>query len=153
MGKAEVHTIEHILKVSMLIYNRLGSGFPAEWVTTNLTVAQLRVLLLLQANGQSRMSDIATEMSVTMPTATGIMDKLVNKGLAVRDTDPKDRRLVICRLSEGGRRQIGKLLLASRFKMQELLEELNITQLQEVSKMVDMLLKASRKVKEQTKSS
>jgi len=46
---------------------------------TDMTVAQLRVLLLLQTEGQSRMSSIAGTLGIAVSTATGIIDNLVKK--------------------------------------------------------------------------
>ena len=83
---------QYILRLSEEIYNELTPGVPPEWLSSDLTVAQLRVLLVLHTDGPGRMSSIASVIGVALSTATGIVDNLVRKGLVLRDADPQDRR-------------------------------------------------------------
>jgi hypothetical protein len=41
------------------IYKLIGPAVPEEWLSSDITVTQLRLLLVLQAFGPLRMSDIA----------------------------------------------------------------------------------------------
>lgn len=60
--------VQYILKLAEDIYNALTPDIPAEWLSSDLTVAQLRVLLVLQANGPSRMSAISSALDVALST-------------------------------------------------------------------------------------
>ncbi|MCD6216510.1 MarR family transcriptional regulator [bacterium] len=51
-----------------------------------------------------RMSDIAKRISSTMPTTTGIVNRLVERDLVVRGDDPNDRRVVTVKLTEKGKK-------------------------------------------------
>lgn len=62
-----------------------------------------RVLLLLARGGGRSMGEIATHSSLPAPTATRVVDRLVDSGLAVRRTDPVDRRRVLVHLAGQGR--------------------------------------------------
>jgi len=132
--------VEEILKISEDIYNAIPLDIPSEWLNSDLTVAQLRVLLVLQAQGPSRMSDIASVTGVTLPTATGVVDNLVRKAFVVRENDPQDRRLVICRLSPRGQELINKLWTSGRFQMENLLDGLEPEQLEKAREVAQMLL-------------
>ncbi len=48
------------------------------------------------------MREVAEFLQVPMSTATGIVDKLIERGLVVRDYSPEDRRIVIVSLSREG---------------------------------------------------
>ncbi|ANY05414.1 hypothetical protein AFB00_02795 [Pseudonocardia sp. HH130630-07] len=62
-----------------------------------------RVLLMLaRGNGRS-MGEVAGHTALPAPTATRIVDRLVEKKLAYRSADPLDRRRVLVHLSAEGR--------------------------------------------------
>lgn len=131
--------VRQILQRAEDIYNMLSPGIPAEWFSSDLTVAQLRVLLVLQSKGASRMSDIASILDVALSTATGIVDKLVRKDMVIREADPQDRRLVICRLSSSGQDIINRLWTSSQFQMERLLDGLDEEALKRAAEVAEML--------------
>lgn len=131
--------VHQILQRAEDIYDIFSPGIPVEWFSSDLTVAQLRVLLVLQSSGASRMSDIASILDVALPTATGIVDKLVKKELVTREADPQDRRLVICRLSDAGQDLINRLWTFGQFQMERLLEGLTDEELEKASEVAEML--------------
>jgi DNA-binding MarR family transcriptional regulator len=132
--------IKHILKLAEEIYIKLTPGFPAEWLSSDITVAQLRVLLVLQTEGPNRMSIIAVNIGTALSTATGIVDNLVKKGLVLRDIDPQDRRLVICRLTPEGQKLMNKIWALGRFQMKRLLDGLDLKQLGQAAQVAEFLL-------------
>ena len=131
--------VQQILKLSADIYNVLTPNIPAEWLSSDITVAQLRVLLVIYSAGPSRMSSIASELDVALSTATGVVDHLVKKGLVVREADPQDRRLVICRLSPTGQELINRLWTSGQFQMERLLDGLTLEQLEKAAEVAQML--------------
>lgn len=68
-----------------------------------ITWAHRKILLLVEANGPQKMSDIARQISVTMSGATAVVDKMVQGGLVTRELSPSDRRVVLIALSDRGR--------------------------------------------------
>ena len=76
--------VTQILKLSEDIFQAIKLSIPPEWLSSDMTVAQLRVLLLLHTEGPSRMSSIATTLGIAVSTATGIIDNLVKKDLVIR---------------------------------------------------------------------
>jgi DNA-binding MarR family transcriptional regulator len=105
-----------------------------------MTVAQLRILLLLHTDGPSRMSSIAAKLGIAVSTATGIIDNLVKKDLVGRGADPEDRRVVICFLSPPGRQIINSIWLQGQSQMEYLLNGLSREQLQKAKEVADFLL-------------
>ena len=67
-----------------------------ETVCHGLSVAQAYALRALHEEGPLAMGELASEQRVSVSTMTRVIDQLVRKGLAVRASDPSDRRL--CRV-------------------------------------------------------
>jgi len=139
MKQSEQELVKIILELSGNIFNAMSPDIPAEWLSIDLTLAQLRVLLVLKAQGPHRMSAIAAVLGIALPTATGIVDNLVRKGFAVREADPQDRRLVICKLSRQGQELINRLWTSGEFHIERLLEGLMPQQLEKAADVAQML--------------
>jgi DNA-binding MarR family transcriptional regulator len=131
--------IRHILKLAEDIYRLIKLSVPPEWLTSDLTVAQLRILLVLYTEGPSRMSSIASSIGIAVSTATGIVDNLVKKELLIRSDDPEDRRLVICALSPRGQETINRLWAMSQFQIENLLQGLSLEQLKKAAEVAEFL--------------
>jgi len=140
MKQNEETLVRHILETGTRIYSALNPAIRLEMLSSDITVAQLRTLLILLTDGASRMSHIASVLDVALSTATGIMDNLVRKELVVRETDPHDRRLVICKLSPGGQKLIGGLWRSGESQMERLLDGLTLEQLGKADEVAEMLL-------------
>lgn len=95
------------------------------WMDLDLTMSQLKLVLLIAANGGSRVGDLAHRLGVTPPTVTTSLDRLVNHGLVRRVDDPVDRRLVIARLTTQGTELLQRLHLHSGADMHECIAALD----------------------------
>lgn len=60
----------------------------------DLPVGQARVLGLLTLTGRRRVGELAEELGVRVPTITGIVDRLEERGLAARSRCEDDGRVV-----------------------------------------------------------
>jgi DNA-binding MarR family transcriptional regulator len=132
--------IRHILRLSEDIYRTIKLSVPREWLTSDMTVAQLRVLVLLYSEGPSQMGYIASSLEVAVSTTTGILDNLVRKGLVTRGADPEDRRLVICTLSPQGQESIKRMWTLGQSQIRGLLQGLSVEQLKKASEVAEFLL-------------
>jgi DNA-binding MarR family transcriptional regulator len=72
-----------------------------ERVEAGLSPQQYRILKLAGAGGE-RSARLAERLAVAKPTLTAIADSLVAAGLARREAEPGDRRVVRLRLTEAG---------------------------------------------------
>ncbi|MDZ7729371.1 MAG: MarR family transcriptional regulator [Dehalococcoidia bacterium] len=79
------------------------------WAELGLTTAQLRVLFLLRESPGVTAGELASRLSVTPPTISGIVDRLVKLGLVQREDDPNDRRLVRNHLTGEGEQRCSRL--------------------------------------------
>ncbi|MEV4357572.1 MarR family transcriptional regulator [Nonomuraea sp. NPDC049625] len=70
--------------------------------TSNLTMRQLHVIMLLALNGSASGQELAHHLGVSLGTVTGLVDRLVAHGLVTRHEDPHDRRVRRAELSPAG---------------------------------------------------
>jgi DNA-binding MarR family transcriptional regulator len=72
-----------------------------ERVDAGITPQQYRILKLIEAGGE-RSARLAERLAVAKPTLTAIADGLVAAGLAQREAEPGDRRVVRLCLTQAG---------------------------------------------------
>lgn len=122
--------VESILITSDKLFRKLLPTVPKELLSLDVTMPQLKIMLMLFIHGPMRMSDIASEMDVTLPTATSFIDRLAEKNYVVRESQPNDRRVVLCRLAEAGQKTVDGIWESGRKNTGKLLEELDVRKLQ-----------------------
>ena len=76
----------------------------------DLTIPQLRTLLLIHELGPRRMSEIGLQMGVGMPTVTSPVGKSEEKEMVRREHGTQDRRVVSCSATDYGRTEVGQVL-------------------------------------------
>ena len=96
--------VEHMERMQSHMRVRLAPV----WSGLDLTMPQAKTLFFL-ADEPRRMRGIAGRLGVEMPSATSMIDRLVNKGLVERRQDPVDRRAVVCSLTPAGRDAVEKV--------------------------------------------
>jgi DNA-binding MarR family transcriptional regulator len=75
----------------------------------DVTMPQMKVLMLLRENGALRVGVLARHLNVSTPTITGIVDRLVRQDLVKREDDPSDRRVVLNVLTAKGEQLMERL--------------------------------------------
>jgi DNA-binding MarR family transcriptional regulator len=103
------------------------------------------MLFLLFVDGHKRMSDLASDLGVTLATATGLVERMVEKGLVTRESQPDDRRVVLCRLSESGRTSVSRIWESAGNRMGELLKSLDTANLQSLSGALEAMLASAER--------
>ncbi len=116
--------IERISALHAALYRSIIASNPRPWIELDLTMQQLKVLLLLHFTGPHNVSTLAERLGVRLPTVTGVLDRLVEHGLIVRDHDRHDRRVVQVRLSPEGGRLIERLHSSNLAILTRLLQRL-----------------------------
>lgn len=140
--------IENILQLTDKAFREWLPMLPKEWLHIDLTTSQLKVVLLIFVSGPLRMSDIAHELGVSLATATGVVDRLVGRGMLIREGDPKDRRVVLCRLSDEGEKLISGVWQLSRDQLGEMMRAITPPQLMLVTEALQLLLQAGKVAKD-----
>ena len=141
--------IERTLQLSDRVFRELLPIVPKEVLELDLTMPQLKVVLLLFLNGPSRMSDIASALGVSLATATGVADRLVDREIVLREDDPRDRRVVLCHLSDKGEELISGLWHLARERARQLLNGIDYSRLSLVTEALEALLHAGEATKEE----
>ncbi|HEV2472814.1 MAG TPA: MarR family transcriptional regulator, partial [Chthonomonadales bacterium] len=76
----------------------------------DLTIAQLRTLLVLAEEGPLVIGQIARRLGIGLSTGGHLVDRLVQAGLAERAEDAGDRRRTMARLTPAGEDLYARLL-------------------------------------------
>jgi DNA-binding MarR family transcriptional regulator len=134
--------VESILQLTDKAFKQFLPMVPNEWLRLNVTMSQLKVMFLLLMGGTSRMSEISSALSVSLATATGVVDRLVERGFVVREGQPEDRRVVLCRLSEKGEQLLNGLWQLSRERAGALMRALTPSQLLLITEVLEALIQA-----------
>jgi MarR family transcriptional regulator, organic hydroperoxide resistance regulator len=94
--------------------------------TAQLTVLQLQALIFIHKKKNVTMGDIAEKFKVSLPTATVVLDKLVNIGIVTRDRNETDRRIVNVLLTEKGEDLLKHAMKQRHQKINKLLSYLSL---------------------------
>jgi DNA-binding MarR family transcriptional regulator len=140
--------IESTLLLSERCFRELFPILPKEWLSLDLSTPQLKVVLLLLVNGPCRMSVIASALGVSLATATGVVDRVVERGFVVREGDPEDRRVVLCRLSNKGEKMLIGLWQLARDHAEMMFRSLSTEKLLAVRAGLEALLEAGKPTKD-----
>lgn len=126
------------------IYKALRTkSLPAEWVHLDLTMPQLKILLLLHTDEQATVGHLASLLQVSMSTTSGLLARLERRGLIERERGELDRRLVVCRLTSDGEQAASRLWELGRIKIAQLLRPLSAEQLRVVAQALEMIRDAA----------
>ncbi len=118
---------------------QLHTGRLDEWEGLDMTIPQIKTLVLLERVGPLRMGNIAIYLGRALSATTTVMDRLVEKGLVDRVSDPNDRRVVICKLTESGEVAIKRFWQIGRERLDLLADLLDEEQLETVVKGLELV--------------
>ena len=111
-----------------------------------LSIVGFQVLALLEMHGGLPMTRLAEELDVALPNATGIVGRLVDRGIVQRSHDVADRRLVLVTLTDAGHRLIGEMEAGRRDRMSRLIAHLDDDQQRRLLQTVKDLQAASQRL-------
>ena len=108
-------------------------------VRLGVSMAQLHVMHLLERHGELAMSRLAETLDVSLSAATGLVDRVEERGFVERIRVPSDRRIVLVRITAAGRQMLEDVEVLRVGIIQQVLDELDETQLAGVaSAMADL---------------
>jgi DNA-binding MarR family transcriptional regulator len=93
-----------------------------EFTHLELTMAQAKLLYVVATAQGSAMSEIAQRLGVTLSTASGAVEKLVEMGFLARSADPVDRRQVRISITAEGALVLERIRELSTGHLRGLLE-------------------------------
>lgn len=95
-----------------------------QWERSNVTLPQLRVLYQVRRQPEITTGELAKRLGITVSTTSGLVIKLVDRGLVSRGSHADDRRQAPLRLSEAGTALLGELSDEVRAFMGEVADRL-----------------------------
>lgn len=108
-------------------------------VRLGVSMAQLHVMHLLERHGELAMSRLAETLDVSLSAATGLVDRVEERGFVERIRVPSDRRIVLVRITAAGRQMLEDVEVLRVGIIQQVLDELDEAQLAGVaSAMADL---------------
>lgn len=131
--------IEQVIELTESLNGQLHSGPLEQWKGLDLTFPQVRTLALLLCLGPMRMSNIAGYLGSTLSATTGVVDRLVDKGLVKRLSDPTDRRVVKCDSTALGQETMERFWGIGRERILQIAVLLDTEQLEDVIRTFSML--------------
>jgi DNA-binding MarR family transcriptional regulator len=105
----------------------------ARMVKAGISMTHLHILWALEHHGELPMSRLADLLDVSVSNATGLIDRMEERGLVERVRVPDDRRVVIVRASAEGARQRDAIEALKQDRMRSILERLSPRQLTRIA--------------------
>jgi DNA-binding MarR family transcriptional regulator len=115
-------------RIAMYARKLRAKARPSTWHGTSM--AHFVVLSLLAEGEGLPMTTLARTLDVSLPSMTGIADRMASHGLVERVRDPDDRRVVRCRLTGAGRDRLAAVESMQRDRISCILGHLSVRQLE-----------------------
>jgi DNA-binding MarR family transcriptional regulator len=98
-------------------------------VKQGISMTHLHVMWRLEESGELPMSRLADYLDVALSNATGLIDRMEERGLVTRSRVSDDRRVVLVRLTASGQDILDEVQIMKRDLMNAILERLDDRQL------------------------
>lgn len=108
----------------------------------DVSMGQLHVLWLLEHHGPISMTRLAERLGVSLPAATGLIDRMGERGLIERVDDRADRRKVLVQPGPAGRLALEQTEGLRRDRLRRILQRLDDHEVRRVGRAVRDLRRA-----------
>jgi DNA-binding MarR family transcriptional regulator len=98
----------------------------------SVPVLQLRALAMIQRHGPLNLSGLAQFLEQSVPSASRLVDRLVEADLTRRETAPHSRREIVIVLSPKGRRTLARLRRGRQAALATILDRMTETERQAI---------------------
>jgi len=143
--RADPSTVrEHILELAEEFYRASRYHIPRDWLRADLTMPQLKVLLAIFVDGPQTCTALAGALDLSLPTMTGILERLAAHGCLKRWQDPLDRRRFPVALSAEGQELVERLWASGRNELATLIASIDLEGLRVVERAFSILIEAVR---------
>ena len=72
----------------------------------DLSIPQFHAIMIVRTHGQITMTELSDQLGVSPPSASAMVDRLVGKGILIREHSLEDRRKVVVRISPEAQKDI-----------------------------------------------
>lgn len=133
---------QSIADVDALIAHLAARGLAEQTsslLESSMTLQQFRVLLNVFLRGPVPIHDVAETLRIRPNVATGVVQRLVERGLLERYENPHDRRARLLRVTEHGSELIEELGTVVQAQRRKLLNRLSDPQLQQLRDILQVM--------------
>lgn len=92
--------VEEVVELIPAIGRGVYSTLMEDPAIRGLPLAQVKALIFLYDNGERSMSEVAAGLAVSLPSASELVDRLLERGLVQKTRDTSDRRRVVIALTD-----------------------------------------------------
>ena len=121
---------------------RLISDHAPEFTEVGITMAQAKVLYVVMAAGNLRMTELAGRLGIGTSSASEIVERLVELELLHRTDDPDDRRQVVITTTRGAIELLERFRELNQRQLRELLGRLDAAELAIVDQSLEIFHRA-----------
>jgi DNA-binding MarR family transcriptional regulator len=111
-----------------------------------MSSAHFHLLSMLDRHGEMAMGRIADTLDVSLSNASGLIDRLEERGLVERIRVPDDRRVVLVTLTPVGRRTLAEIEVLKEEMVNRLLGALDVTQIKRLARSLHDIEEAAKVV-------
>lgn len=115
--------IDAVLRASRALVGIAAASIAA--VDDDVTVPQLRVLVMVDTKGPLNLAAVAAGLGVNPSNASRICDRLIRAGLLDRQASQDDRRNIALSLTDAGRRLVNKMMKHRRASIIRVLRDMD----------------------------
>lgn len=145
----EISVVEQCLDELQPLIARQRKAVAAQGCLRAISNTHLHVLFVLTTDGQMTMGQLADQLDASLPSVTGIVERMVAHGLVERLRDDDDRRLVVVRATDAGRAAVEEIDLVRRRQLSRVLEMLAPDEQQAALRVFRKMHEASNRITEQ----
>ena len=98
----DVSLVSQARELSQALFRALHREGDDAWRSCELSLPQLRCLFLVTFHGPMSIGAVARGLGIGLPSASVLVDRLVDQGLAQRREDPVDRRRALASATTTG---------------------------------------------------
>jgi DNA-binding MarR family transcriptional regulator len=124
--EALLDAVVNELHVLMGMMRCAGTG---RMVKSGISMTHLHILWLLEHHGDLTMGHLADLVDVSLSNASGLIDRMEERGLVERIRVPDDRRVVLVHVSPEGARMRDEIEAIKQDQMRSILGNLDVDQL------------------------
>jgi DNA-binding MarR family transcriptional regulator len=121
---------------------RLIGGHAPEFTEVGVTMAQAKVLYVVMAAGELRLSELAGRLGIGSSSASELVERLVELGFLHRHDDPSDRRQVVITATPDATELLERFRELNERQLRALLATLDQDELDAVDRAIEVLGRA-----------
>lgn len=102
-----------------------------------VSMSHLHVMSMLERHGELTMSELAETLDVSLSNTTGLVDRMTERGFVERIRVADDRRIVLVRITDAGRRVLAEVDVLKDELLATVLGRLDDTALERVERALE----------------